>query len=103
MFQIKKIQLFKWMERKDLIVGKLIYNPIKQTTITGKVVDENNNPLGLCNYYAKRNKNGTVTDNVGNFSININSEDSVVTLVASYVGSETIEKQIQQKKSILLI
>ncbi len=86
-------------ERKDLIVGKLIYNPMKQTTISGKVVDENNDPLGYVSINKKGTKQGVVTDSLGNFSININSEDSVVTLVASYVGYETIEKQIQAEKT----
>ena len=42
---------------------------------------------------------GTTTDSLGNFTFNINPNNDTVTLVASYVGFETVEKQIQAEKS----
>lgn len=77
------------------LTGKVaICGLVKQITITGKVFDENNNPLAYATIMQKETKHGTVSDSLGNFSIDMNSADSIVTLVASYVGYEKIEQKI---------
>ncbi len=60
-----------------------------QTKITGKVVDQTNDPLPSASIVVKGTANGTSTDFDGNFTITA-SENSGV-LVISFVGYETKE------------
>ena len=60
-----------------------------QQTITGLVVDENNQPLPGANVLEKGTTRGTQADFDGNFTINITDENAI--LVVSYIGFETKE------------
>jgi hypothetical protein len=67
---------------------------VNERIITGKVVDENNNPLAYASVIQKGFIGGTTTDSLGNFSIKVNSYDDSIILIASYVGYSSIEKNI---------
>lgn len=57
-----------------------------QTTITGRVTDsQNNNPLPFVNITS--NKTGTITDENGNYTIDVNSKNSL--LQFSFIGYKT--------------
>ena len=71
--------------------------------VHGNIVDENDSPLAFATVVQKGTNHGTTTDSLGNFSINIKSEEDNVTLVASYVGYETTEKQISLSDSEIII
>jgi TonB-dependent starch-binding outer membrane protein SusC len=60
------------------------------TTVTGKVTDENGSPLEGVSVNIKGSESGTSTDSKGNFSINIDGNKA--TFVFSYVGFTTKEK-----------
>ena len=81
-------------ERTDLIVGKLVYNPSKQITIKGRVVDENNVPVSFATITEKGKKNAVAANADGYFSIIIEKNNSEVTLIASVVGLENTEQKI---------
>ena len=55
-----------------------------QTTVTGKVLDEQNIPLPGANVVVKNTTNGVVTDFDGNFSISVSNTNAV--LIVSYIG-----------------
>ncbi|MFT4575860.1 MAG: iron complex outermembrane receptor protein, partial [Polaribacter sp.] len=60
-----------------------------QTKLTGKVVDQSNDPLPGASVVVKGTTNGTSTDFDGNFTIEASSNAGV--LVISFVGYETKE------------
>lgn len=60
-----------------------------QTKITGKVVDQTNDPLPSASIVVKGTTNGTSTDFDGNFTITASANSGV--LVISFVGYETKE------------
>ncbi len=65
-----------------------------QLNISGKVVDENNQPLPYVNVYLAGTQNGTTTNKNGEFSFNI-AKGKAGTLVASIVGYKKFEKEIK--------
>ena len=82
-------------EAQESVVGAIaIISPDKQITLKGKIVDTENSPIAYATIMQKGTKHGTISDSLGNFSININSSNSTATLIASFVGYETIEKEI---------
>jgi len=64
-----------------------------QTTVTGTVVDDTQEPLIGANVVLKGTTSGTITDFDGNFTLVI-SEKTPFTLVVSYVGYKNAEIQI---------
>ena len=81
---------------KEQLIGKApIYEPPKQIIINGKVVDENNNALPFVTISQKGTIHATITDSLGNFSVNVMSYEDSVTLTASYIGFSSIEKRIK--------
>jgi hypothetical protein len=80
------------------IMGKLSYQPLQQITVKGKVVDEKDNPIGFADIIQKGTKHGVMSDSSGSFSIDINSNDSLITLITSCMGFKAIEKQIDIKE-----
>ncbi len=90
--------------KSESLVGAIaVIVPNKQITIKGKVVDNENNPIAYATIMQKGTKHGTVSDSSGNFSININTEEDSITLVASFVGFETIEKKIKASENNVAI
>ncbi len=59
---------------------------MQANVFTGKVIDANGNPLRNVSIVAQNNKDATLSDSDGNFSLRAN--DSVVTATASAVGYE---------------
>lgn len=67
-----------------LTISNLLFS---QRQAKGHVVDENGQPVSYASiYFKKAPEHGTVTDNNGNFRININENDS---LIISFVGYAT--------------
>lgn len=69
-------------------------------TISGKVIDSNNESLIGVNVIEKGTTNGTVTDIDGNFSVNVPSN---ATLLISYVGYISQEISVEGKTSIDIV
>jgi len=68
------------------------------TTVTGTVVDGNNDPMPGVNIAVKGTTTGMITDINGNYRINVS--DANATLVFSFVGYTTIEEKVGSKKQI---
>ncbi len=77
------------------LIGKIaISEPL---IITGKIVDENNNPLAYATVAQKGTIHGITTDSAGNFSLAVNSSDKNIEIVASYVGYTSVDTIINTK------
>ena len=70
-----------------------------QTKITGKVVDETNEPLPGANIVVKGTSNGTTTDFDGKFVLNAKTTTGVIAI--SYIGYETVEIPFSSAKTNL--
>lgn len=66
-------------------------------TVSGKVVDENNEPLVGANVIIKGTSSGTVTDIEGNFRLSANETD---TLIFSFIGYDVQEIPVNKKTTI---
>ncbi|MFT3949918.1 MAG: TonB-dependent receptor [Agriterribacter sp.] len=70
----------------------------QQKTITGKVKDENNNPLESVSVTVKGNPNiGTTTDAKGNFSIGASAND---VLIVEFVGYQKAEVRVSGSSNL---
>ncbi|MBN1597340.1 MAG: TonB-dependent receptor [Bacteroidales bacterium] len=76
------------------ILASLATSIFSQFTIRGKVVDEKNLPLVGANVIIKNSLAGTVTSTSGEFELKI-AREGVYTLVISYLGYETITKEME--------
>ncbi|MBI2731040.1 MAG: carboxypeptidase-like regulatory domain-containing protein [Sphingobacteriales bacterium] len=83
---------------KPMILGmvarKIIPENKNEQIITGMVVDETNSPIAGASVYLKGAKIGTVTDQLGNFSIKIAAKPTDMILSVSSVGFTTHEVRI---------
>jgi len=70
----------------DIVAGINIKKPV---TLSGKVVDTNNEPIIGASVAVKGTNKGTITDVDGNYKLQVDSEN--VDLIANYLGYETIE------------
>ena len=70
-----------------------------QTKITGKVVDETNQPLPSASVMVKGTQNGTSTDFDGNFTLTADSNSGVI--IVSFVGYNKKEISFSSAKSNL--
>lgn len=68
------------------------FNTYAQTTVTGTVTDEDGLTIPSVSVIVKNTLNGTISDMDGKFSLNV--EKFPVTLVASFVGYESIEVDV---------
>ncbi len=80
---------------KNEVVTMGFVSQLRTKTITGKVVDENNNPLAYVTIMQKGTKHGIATDSVGNFSMNVDANVESVVIIALYVGYETKEETVK--------
>jgi hypothetical protein len=85
------------IEPRQELMGKLIYHPIKEITIAGKIVDENNEPVPFATIAQKSTPNAVAANEEGKFTIQISSDEASITLVVSSVGYEAAEKIIDIK------
>lgn len=83
--------------QKIVFVFALLFVGITQAqTVTGNVSDKNG-PLPGANVLVKGTTNGTQTDFDGNYSINA---DTDATLVFSYIGYKTLEVSVEGQSSL---
>ncbi|GAA4809759.1 TonB-dependent receptor [Litoribaculum gwangyangense] len=73
----------------------------QQVQISGKVVDQNNQPLPGANILEKGTSYGTQTDFDGAFNLNLNNQNA--TLIVSYIGYKTQEVSVNGQSSIDII
>jgi TonB-linked SusC/RagA family outer membrane protein len=73
-----------------------------QTTVRGKVLDGNSEPLVGASVIVKSSSQGTVTDFDGNFSISLN-QSLPITLVVNYLGYDTQEIAVTDARNPLTI
>ena len=66
-------------------------------TVNGTVTDQSNLPLPGVNVIIKGVAQGTQTDFDGNYTINVSSNQ---TLVFSYIGLKTVERQVGNREVI---
>ena len=71
-------------------------------TIKGKVVDQDSLPLPGVTVLLKGTHIGTATDNSGRFSISVPDNEGAV-LVFSFIGMESVEKEISNPRQALLV
>jgi TonB-linked SusC/RagA family outer membrane protein len=83
-------------------VGNGFYHAadVADTTVKGKIADQNGVPLANVNVLEKGTSNGVMTDKDGNYTITV--KDASSTLVISYVGYTTQELSIPASESINL-
>ena len=73
-----------------------------QTKISGKITDNNNQPLPGANIYIKDSYDGVTSKEDGSFSFKTNEKGEAI-LVASYVGFKKYENKVLLKKGDLKI
>lgn len=73
----------------------------KQKTISGTVVDNNNEPLIGVNVIVDGTSNGTATDIDGNFALSISENEQF--LLISYIGYESQRLNISGKKTLRVV
>lgn len=69
--------------------------------ITGTVYDETNTPLIGTSVFEKGTTNGTISNHLGNYIIEVSDENS--TLVFSFIGYKTIEISVKGKDKVDVI
>lgn len=69
-----------------------------QTSISGHITDNLNEPLFGATVLLKGTKKGTISDSFGNFIIN-NASIGATTLVIQYLGYESLELQLKVEKN----
>lgn len=74
---------------------------VLQTSVSGKVVDSNGEPLPGVTILVKGSSNGTSTDFDGNYSIDVENSNDV--LVFSYIGFATKEVAVNNQSIINVI
>lgn len=82
-----------------LFMGMALYMQA-QTVLSGKVLNENGQPLNGANVAVKGSKLTTTTDNEGNFTITAANSD---VLVISYVGYTSLEVKGNESSAITLM
>ena len=70
-------------------------------TIKGSVFDDQNKPLPFANVFLKGRMEGSVSDNQGNFSFKTKALGKV-TLLCSYIGYRTFEKELELKSGSII-
>ncbi|MEE9463521.1 MAG: von Willebrand factor type A domain-containing protein [Bacteroidales bacterium] len=81
-----------------LIISALLIAAVEPLVITGRVTDDHGNSLAGVSVFVKNTKRGTQTDLSGHYRISLQPGDKV--LVFSFLGMETTEVKIKEKKII---
>ncbi len=81
-----------------LIISVLLIAAVEPQVITGRVTDDHGNSLAGVSVFVKNTKRGTQTDLSGHYRISLQPGDKV--LVFSFLGMETTEVKIKEKKII---
>ncbi|NQU51950.1 MAG: TonB-dependent receptor [Bacteroidetes bacterium] len=80
------------------IINETAEAVFQQSPVTGKIADEDGNPLIGVTVFVKGTTNGTVSDVNGNYQINNVPEDG--TLVFSFIGLQTQEIAVDGKTQV---
>jgi len=83
------------------LVAMLPFFASAQITVTGKVTDQNQQPLPGATVKLRNQKTAVVSDASGNYTIT-NLSNGKYTIVVSYVGYKTIEKAVELKQHTTL-
>lgn len=84
-----------------LVLGAIMIAFIQTRTITGKVVDNSGFPLAGVSITVKGTSKGTITDQQGNFKIEITTDDKI--LQFSMTGFLTINEKIGDRTKISIM
>ncbi len=77
-------------------------NAQSQRQVTGRVIDAaTNEPLIGATVWIKESASGTVTDIDGNFVVNVESENAIISV--SYIGYDSKEERVGDKTSITFV
>ena len=90
------------MHRKKLIIPFLLFSMhvfAQTTSITGKIIDENNDPIPGVNVLEKGTSNGAVTDFSGEYKINIDNPENA-TIIYRFIGYKTQEILVAGRSNI---
>ncbi|NGF55775.1 TonB-dependent receptor [Parapedobacter sp. SGR-10] len=92
--------LYFQIEEKTVVVKEKLPKTIESQTvrISGKIVNENGEPLPGASVYAKGENRRVAASANGSYSITVKSENSI--LVFSYVGYESQEVRVGNRKNI---
>ena len=90
---MKKIPIFLFLFASILVNAQ-------QFKLSGKVVDENNNPLPNANLVIKENKQGTTTNFEGEFAMTLKKGN--YTIRASFLGYKTESKEVSLTKDTFI-
>ncbi len=92
------MQKFFYLVITFLLIGTTVF--AQKATVEGTVKTSNGESLPSATILVKGTTNGTLSDNLGHFSIQASPADI---LVASYVGFETVEIKVGNQKTIEII
>ncbi|MBP6387371.1 MAG: carboxypeptidase-like regulatory domain-containing protein, partial [Pseudarcicella sp.] len=84
---------------KEVSVSSPSITKVADRTVSGKVVDENNNPLPGTSVTIKGSNRGTSTNAAGEYSLSIPEEGNAI-LVASFIGYKSQEIMVGKRTSI---
>ncbi|MCE5180001.1 MAG: TonB-dependent receptor [Porphyromonadaceae bacterium] len=90
---------FTFIQAKGISLTELITN--QTIPITGKVTDVNNEPMIGVTVILKNTNTGTVTDMNGNFSLNVNSANDIISI--SYLGYKTEEFTVKNVRNFNIV
>ena len=86
------------------VAGAAIGNSarVKKRTLTGKITDNNKNPLSAVSVVINNTNNGALTDKEGNFALRVD-DTAAVQLNVNYIGYESKKLEIDNKQNNLNI
>jgi Ca-activated chloride channel family protein len=84
-----------------LVLGAIMIAFAQTRTITGKVADSSGQPLSGVSVTIKGTSKGTITDQQGNYKIEVVPEDKI--LQFSFVGFVTVSEKIGERSTISVI
>lgn len=90
---------FTFIQARGTSLTELIIN--QTIPITGKVTDVNNEPMIGVTVILKNTNTGTVTDMNGNFSLNVNSANDIISI--SYLGYKTEEFTVKNVRNFNIV
>jgi Ca-activated chloride channel family protein len=84
-----------------MILAAIVIAFTESRTITGKVLDNQGQPIPGVNVMVKGTVNGTITDINGVYKITVEQEDKVI--VFSFIGFSTVEEKIGERSVINIV
>ena len=100
---LKGTELYYELIDNTVIIKKRQQNDNKRLLLQGKAIGTDSIPLPGVNVRIKGTAIGTVTDTKGEFKLIIPKDSSRFILTFSFIGMETVEKEAQTGKPILVV